>query len=166
MPTPRFLSTVLSVKSRCHRLMGSLFDRCCITAFAIPRLPSEFSKSIGLTCTKVKPHVKQNLYVNSSQGPSEFLKSIGLTCTNVKPHVLLDLKGVSFLELLHAVGADELDAVSNVRAGAPNAVAQDGETYSDSYRHPLNVFDSFTTLRQNGSCDERPRSDNSQNMLM
>lgn len=159
MPTPRFLSTVLSVKSRCHRLMGSLFDKCCITAFAIPRLPSEFSKSIGLTCTKVEPHVKQHLYVSSSQVHSEFSRSSCLTCTKVKPHVLHDFNGLSFLKLLHAVGADKPDAVSNVRAGASDAVAQHGETYSDSYWHPLNVFDCFTTLRQNGSCDERPRSD-------
>ena len=163
MPTPRFLSTVLSVKSRCHRLMGSLFDRCCITAFAIPRLPSEFSKSIGFTCRKRDAPCQQHLCVSSSRVLYDFSRSIGLTWTNVKPHVLHHFKGSPFLGLLHAVGANRLDAVSHVRAGALKAiaylVAQDGETYSDSDWHPLNVFDSFTTLRQNGSCDERPRSD-------
>lgn len=42
-------STVESVRSRCMRDTGSLADRCEKTAFATPRLPSAFSKSIGLT---------------------------------------------------------------------------------------------------------------------
>jgi hypothetical protein len=48
-PTPRFRSTVESVRSLCHLLMGSLLLRCSNTALAMPRLPSEFSKSIGFT---------------------------------------------------------------------------------------------------------------------
>ena len=35
--------------SRCQREMGSFSERCRRSAFAIPKLPSEFSKSIGLT---------------------------------------------------------------------------------------------------------------------
>ena len=42
-------STVESVRSRCQRLTGSLCDMCVSTALARPRLPSAFSKSIGLT---------------------------------------------------------------------------------------------------------------------
>ena len=42
-------STVESVRSRCQRETGSLSARCCSSALASPRLPSEFSKSIGLT---------------------------------------------------------------------------------------------------------------------
>ena len=49
MPTPRLRSTVESVRSRCQRLMGSFEDRCSSSALAMPRLPSEFSKSIGFT---------------------------------------------------------------------------------------------------------------------
>jgi hypothetical protein len=48
-PTPRLRSTVESVRSRCQREIGSLFIKWSITALASPRLPSEFSKSIGLT---------------------------------------------------------------------------------------------------------------------
>ncbi|MNN36052.1 hypothetical protein D3C81_1499270 [compost metagenome] len=48
-PTPRLRSTVESVRSRCQREIGSLLARCWNSALAIPRLPSEFSKSIGLT---------------------------------------------------------------------------------------------------------------------
>ena len=47
--TPTFLKTVLSVKSLCNLEMGNLADRCSNTALAIPKLPSLFSKSIGLT---------------------------------------------------------------------------------------------------------------------
>ena len=47
--TPMFLRTVESVKSRCNREMGSLALRCSNNAFAIPKFPSAFSKSIGLT---------------------------------------------------------------------------------------------------------------------
>ena len=50
-PVPRFRSTVESVRSRCHLEMGSLAARCSKRAFATPRLPSEFSKSMGLTCS-------------------------------------------------------------------------------------------------------------------
>ena len=42
-------STVLSVRSRCQRLMGSFSARCLSSALARPRLPSAFSKSMGLT---------------------------------------------------------------------------------------------------------------------
>jgi len=49
-PTPRLRSTVESVRSRCQREMGSLADRCSKSALATPRLPSEFSKSMGFTC--------------------------------------------------------------------------------------------------------------------
>ncbi len=49
MPTPRLRSTVESVRSRCQREIGSLLARCWNSALAMPRLPSEFSKSIGLT---------------------------------------------------------------------------------------------------------------------
>ena len=42
-------STVLSVRSRCQRLIGSFSLRWRSSAFARPRLPSAFSKSIGLT---------------------------------------------------------------------------------------------------------------------
>ena len=51
-PTPRFRSTVESVRSRCHREIGNLLERCEKSAFAMPKFPSEFSKSIGLTCTQ------------------------------------------------------------------------------------------------------------------
>ena len=47
--TPRLRSAVESERSRCHRDTGSLSARCDMIAFASPRLPSEFSKSIGLT---------------------------------------------------------------------------------------------------------------------
>ena len=49
MGTPMFLSTVLSVRSRCNLLTGSFADKCSKIALAIPRLPSLFSKSIGFT---------------------------------------------------------------------------------------------------------------------
>ena len=42
-------STVESVRSRCQRDTGSFSARWRSIAFARPRLPSEFSKSIGLT---------------------------------------------------------------------------------------------------------------------
>ena len=42
-------STVESVRSRCQRDTGSFSARCRRSALASPRLPSEFSKSIGLT---------------------------------------------------------------------------------------------------------------------
>ena len=42
-------NTVESVRSRCQRLMGSFSLRCLSTALAKPKLPSAFSKSIGLT---------------------------------------------------------------------------------------------------------------------
>ena len=48
-PTPMLRSTVESVRSRCQRETGSLSARCARTAEATPRLPSAFSKSIGLT---------------------------------------------------------------------------------------------------------------------
>jgi hypothetical protein len=47
--THRLRSAVESVRSRCQRETGSFWARCVSVAFAIPRLPSEFSKSIGLT---------------------------------------------------------------------------------------------------------------------
>ena len=47
--TPTFLNTVESVKSRCKREIGSFADKCSNIALAIPKLPSEFSKSIGFT---------------------------------------------------------------------------------------------------------------------
>ena len=47
--TPRLRSTVESVRSRCQRDTGSFSARCRSIALASPRLPSEFSKSIGLT---------------------------------------------------------------------------------------------------------------------
>ena len=59
MPTPRLRSTVESVRSLCHLLMGSLADRCSMRALAMPKLPSEFSKSMGFTCgtqTEGLPH--------------------------------------------------------------------------------------------------------------
>ena len=55
MPTPRLRSTVESVRSRCQRDTGSLAAMCASSALATPRLPSLFSKSIGLTCTHVSP---------------------------------------------------------------------------------------------------------------
>ena len=42
-------STVESVRSRCKREIGSFSARCRSSALARPRLPSEFSKSIGFT---------------------------------------------------------------------------------------------------------------------
>ena len=48
-PTPRLRNTVESVRSRCQREIGSFCARCAMMALAIPRLPSEFSKSIGFT---------------------------------------------------------------------------------------------------------------------
>ena len=47
--TPMLRSTVESVRSRCQRETGSFSVMCRSSAFASPRLPSEFSKSIGLT---------------------------------------------------------------------------------------------------------------------
>ena len=47
-PTPIFLSTVESVRSLCHRDVGNFIARCSSMLFARPKLPSEFSKSIGL----------------------------------------------------------------------------------------------------------------------
>ena len=44
-----FLNTVESVKSRCNLDNGNLAERCSKIAFAIPKFPSEFSKSIGFT---------------------------------------------------------------------------------------------------------------------
>ena len=41
--------TVESVRSRCQREIGSLSDMKRSSAFATPKLPSAFSKSIGLT---------------------------------------------------------------------------------------------------------------------
>ena len=42
-------NTVESVRSLCKRDIGNLFVRCSNMALAIPKLPSAFSKSIGLT---------------------------------------------------------------------------------------------------------------------
>jgi adenylosuccinate lyase len=47
--TAIFRRAVESVKSRCQRDIGNLFAKCENIAFARPKLPSEFSKSIGLT---------------------------------------------------------------------------------------------------------------------
>ena len=47
--TPILRSTVESVKSRCSLLIGSFAERCSNKAFAMPKLPSAFSKSIGFT---------------------------------------------------------------------------------------------------------------------
>ena len=47
--TPMFLKTVESVKSLCNLDIGSFAERCSNKAFAIPKLPSAFSKSIGFT---------------------------------------------------------------------------------------------------------------------
>ena len=47
--TPMFRKTVESVKSRCKREMGSLLLKWSRKALAMPKLPSEFSKSIGFT---------------------------------------------------------------------------------------------------------------------
>jgi len=47
---PRFRSTVESVRSRCHRDTGSFSAKCFKRAFAMPRLPSAFSKSIDSPC--------------------------------------------------------------------------------------------------------------------
>ena len=49
MGTPTLRSTVESVKSRCKREIGNFIARCVKIAFAIPKLPSAFSKSIGFT---------------------------------------------------------------------------------------------------------------------
>ena len=49
IPTPIFLNTVESVKSRCQRDTGSFSAKKLNKALAMPTLPSEFSKSIGLT---------------------------------------------------------------------------------------------------------------------
>ena len=49
MGTPMLRVTVLSVRSRCRRLMGSFSERCPNWALANPRLPSAFSKSMGFT---------------------------------------------------------------------------------------------------------------------
>jgi hypothetical protein len=45
--TPIFLTTVESLRSLCSLEIGSFDERCSKMALAIPRLPSEFSKSIG-----------------------------------------------------------------------------------------------------------------------
>ena len=47
--TPMLRSTVESVKSRWRRETGSFEARCSKTALAMPKLPSAFSKSMGLT---------------------------------------------------------------------------------------------------------------------
>lgn len=47
--TPMLRNTVESVRSRCRRDTGSFWARWLNTALAMPALPSEFSKSIGLT---------------------------------------------------------------------------------------------------------------------
>lgn len=47
--TPKLRRTVESVKSRCKREIGNLVVKCSKIAFANPKLPSAFSKSIGLT---------------------------------------------------------------------------------------------------------------------
>ncbi len=47
--TPTLRRVVESVKSRWSREMGSFIERCVRTASATPRLPSAFSKSMGLT---------------------------------------------------------------------------------------------------------------------
>ena len=47
--TPILLKTVESVKSRCNREIGNLADKCSKRALAMPKLPSEFSKSMGFT---------------------------------------------------------------------------------------------------------------------
>ena len=47
--TPTLRKTVESVRSRCRRLTGNFCAKNCKIAFAIPRLPSLFSKSIGFT---------------------------------------------------------------------------------------------------------------------
>ena len=47
VPTQR--SAVESERSRCHLDTESLRPRCDSSALAMPMLPSEFSKSIGLT---------------------------------------------------------------------------------------------------------------------
>lgn len=47
--TPKFRSTVLSVKSRCNREIGSLLEKKCNVALLSPKLPYAFSKSIGFT---------------------------------------------------------------------------------------------------------------------
>ncbi|MNT11239.1 hypothetical protein D3C72_1461080 [compost metagenome] len=47
--TPILRSTVESVKSRCKREIGNLAAKCSNNALAIPKFPSEFSKSIGFT---------------------------------------------------------------------------------------------------------------------
>ena len=47
--TPTFRKTVESVKSRCNLEIGNLADKCSKIALAIPKFPSEFSKSIGFT---------------------------------------------------------------------------------------------------------------------
>ena len=47
--TPIFLKTVLSLRSLCNLDFGNLFDRKSNSELAKPILPSEFSKSIGLT---------------------------------------------------------------------------------------------------------------------
>src|SRR3546814_4577335 len=48
-PVPSARSTVRSVRSRCQRLIGSLTAKWSNSALAMPKLPSAFSKSIGLT---------------------------------------------------------------------------------------------------------------------
>ena len=49
MGTPMLRSTVESVRSRCRRETGSFEARCPKTALAMPKFPSAFSKSMGLT---------------------------------------------------------------------------------------------------------------------
>ena len=48
-PAEQVSTFIESVRSRCQRLTGSLSDKCRSRALARPRLPSAFSKSIGLT---------------------------------------------------------------------------------------------------------------------
>ena len=47
--TPTFLSTVLSVKSLCILEIGNFSAKWYKSAFATPKFPSAFSKSIGFT---------------------------------------------------------------------------------------------------------------------
>ncbi|MNT17144.1 hypothetical protein D3C71_1862360 [compost metagenome] len=47
--TPIFRNTVESVRSRCKREIGNFAAKCSNSAFAIPKFPSAFSKSIGFT---------------------------------------------------------------------------------------------------------------------
>jgi len=49
MATPTLRMTVESLRSRCMRDMGSLSAKWLKSALANPKLPSAFSKSMGLT---------------------------------------------------------------------------------------------------------------------